>query len=54
MSSAAMAEQLILRRAPIGPNLEDYNVLENGVVVGRRSPGAPGDRKMDGDARPQR
>jgi hypothetical protein len=46
MSSAAMAEQLILKRAPIGPNLEDYNVLENGVVVGRifRSPGAPDDR----------
>ena len=26
---------LILRRAPIGDNQDDYNVLENGVVVGR-------------------
>jgi hypothetical protein len=26
---------LILKRAPIGPNLEDYDVLEDGVVVGR-------------------
>jgi hypothetical protein len=26
---------LILKRAPIGPNLEDFNVLEDGVVVGR-------------------
>jgi hypothetical protein len=26
---------LILKRAPIGDNLEDYDVLENGVVVGR-------------------
>jgi hypothetical protein len=26
---------LILKRAPIGPNLEDYSVLEDGVVVGR-------------------
>ncbi len=56
MSSAAMAEQLILKRAPIGPNLEDYNVLENGVVVGRifRSPGAPDDRPLDVGERPQR
>jgi hypothetical protein len=30
--------QLILKRAPIGDNLEDYNVLENGVVVGRILP----------------
>jgi hypothetical protein len=27
--------QLILKRAPIGDNLEDYSVLEAGVVVGR-------------------
>jgi hypothetical protein len=27
--------RLILKRAPIGDNQEDYNVLENGVVVGR-------------------
>jgi hypothetical protein len=26
---------LTLKRAPIGPNLEDYDVLEDGVVVGR-------------------
>jgi hypothetical protein len=37
---------LILKRAPIGPNVEDYDVLEDGVVVGRifLSPGAPEDR----------
>jgi hypothetical protein len=37
---------LILKRAPIGPNLEDYDVLENGVLVGRifLSSGAPQDR----------
>jgi hypothetical protein len=26
---------LILKRAPVGSNLEDYSVLEDGVVVGR-------------------
>jgi hypothetical protein len=26
---------LILKRAPVGGNPEDYSVLENGVVVGR-------------------
>jgi hypothetical protein len=38
---------LILKRAPIGPNLEDFDVLEDGVVVGRifLSPGAPQDRQ---------
>jgi len=30
-----MATPLILKRAPIGDNQEDYDVLENGVVVGR-------------------
>jgi hypothetical protein len=42
-----MPQQLILKRAPIGPNLEDYSVLEDGVVVGRifLSPGAPQDRQ---------
>ena len=37
---------LILRRAPIGSNLEDDSVLEDGVVVGRifLSPGAPQER----------
>jgi hypothetical protein len=28
-------DALILRRALIGDNQDDYNVLENGVVVGR-------------------
>jgi hypothetical protein len=34
------------KRSPIGPNLEDYDVLEGGVVVARifRSDGAPPDR----------
>ncbi|HEU0060988.1 MAG TPA: hypothetical protein VFR19_14005 [Hyphomicrobiaceae bacterium] len=27
--------QLILKRAPIGHNQEDYDVLESGVAVGR-------------------
>ena len=27
--------QLILKRAPIGDNQDDYDVLENGVIVGR-------------------
>jgi hypothetical protein len=27
--------QLILKRAPIGSNSEDYDVLEDGVVIGR-------------------
>jgi len=30
-----MTEPLILKRAPIGDNEDDYDVLENGVVVGR-------------------
>ena len=30
-----MATSLILKRAPIGRNLEDYSVLEGGIVVGR-------------------
>jgi hypothetical protein len=36
----------ILKRAPIGSNLEDYSVLEDGVVIGRifLSPGAPQER----------
>jgi hypothetical protein len=38
---------LILKRAPIGPNLEDYDVLEDGVVVGRLfiSAAGPADRQ---------
>jgi hypothetical protein len=41
----AMTE-LALKRAPIGSNSEDYDVLEDGVVIGRifLSPGAPEDR----------
>jgi len=37
---------LILRRAPIGWNQDDFDVLEDGVIVGRifLSPGAPQDR----------
>jgi hypothetical protein len=27
--------QLILKRAPVGDNQDDYSVLEEGVVVGR-------------------
>jgi hypothetical protein len=30
-----MVHSLILKRAPIGDNQDDYDVLENGVVVGR-------------------
>jgi hypothetical protein len=30
-----MTEPLILKRAPVGDNQDDYDVLENGVVVGR-------------------
>ena len=30
-----MTAPLILKRAPIGPNLEDYDVLDDGIVVGR-------------------
>jgi hypothetical protein len=30
-----MTEPLILKRAPIGDNQDDYDVLENGVIVGR-------------------
>ena len=29
-----MTTPLILKRAPIGDNQDDYSVLENGVVVG--------------------
>jgi len=41
-----MTEPLILKRAPIGDNQEDYDVLENGVVVGRivKVPAAPESR----------
>jgi hypothetical protein len=38
---------LTLKRAPIGPNEEDYEVLFDGVLVGRvvLSPFAPNDRQ---------
>jgi hypothetical protein len=41
-----MTAGLILKRAPIGDNEDDYDVLENGVVVGRifKVPVAPPDR----------
>ena len=41
-----MVQALILNRAPIGPNFEDYSVLEEGVIVGPifLSPAAPQDR----------
>ena len=41
-----MVQALILNRALIGPNFEDYSVLEEGVIVGRifLSPAAPQDR----------
>jgi hypothetical protein len=47
---AAMSAQ-ILKRAPIGPNLEDYSLLESGIVIGRifLSPAAP-----SGPPRPRR
>jgi hypothetical protein len=37
---------LILKRAPIGWNQDDYDVLENGVIIGRifKVPVAPPDR----------
>jgi len=30
-----MTQSLILKRAPIGWNQDDYDVVENGVIVGR-------------------
>jgi hypothetical protein len=37
---------LVLKRAPIGWHQDDYDVLENGVIVGRifKVPIAPQDR----------
>jgi hypothetical protein len=45
--------QLILKREPIDSNSEDYDVLEDGGVVGRifLSPGAPQTRGHYGDIR---
>src|SRR5262245_61990825 len=41
-----MTSGLILKRAPVGDNPEDYSVLEEGVVVGRicKEQAAPPDR----------
>jgi hypothetical protein len=49
-----MVQALILNRALIGPNFEDYSVLEEGVIVGRifLSPAAPQDRPLDVGERP--
>jgi len=40
-------DYLTLKHAPIGPNEEDYDVLFDGVLVGRivRSPAASNDRQ---------
>jgi hypothetical protein len=40
------SDPLILKRAPVGDNPDDYAVLENGVIVGRifKSPVGPADR----------
>jgi hypothetical protein len=35
MTRAEQASQLIFKRAPIGWNQDDYDVVENGVIVGR-------------------
>jgi hypothetical protein len=42
-----MTAGFILKRAPIGPNLDDFDVLEGGVVIGRifLPRGAPQDRQ---------
>ena len=39
---------LILKRAPVGDNPEDYSVLENGVVVGRLRADARGSARFGG------
>lgn len=52
--ASEMVQALILNRALIGPNFEDYSVLEEGVIVGRifLSPAAPQDRPLDVGERP--
>jgi hypothetical protein len=46
MTKADQASQLILKRAPIGWNQDDYDVLADGKLVGRifKVPIAPQDR----------
>jgi hypothetical protein len=41
-----MAASLILKRAPIGWNQDDYDVVEDGIIVGRifLAPAAPESR----------
>jgi hypothetical protein len=45
---------LILKRAPVGDNQDDYDVLENGVIVGRifTVPTAPPGPPLDVGERP--
>jgi hypothetical protein len=45
-TESAYAWRLILKRAPIGWNQDDYDVLEDGVIVGRifKVPIAPQDQ----------
>jgi hypothetical protein len=46
---------LILKRAPIGWNQDDFDVVEDGVIVGRifEVPLAPQDRALDVGKRPR-
>jgi hypothetical protein len=43
-----MTQSLILKRAPIGWNQDDYDVVENGVIVGRIFLDAVGPRARPG------
>jgi hypothetical protein len=47
---------LILKRAPIGWNQDDFDVVEDGVIVGRifKVPIAPAECPLDVDERTQR
>jgi hypothetical protein len=51
-----MTEPLILKRAPVGDNPDDYSVLENGTVVGRifKVPGRAIGPPLDVGERPPR
>jgi hypothetical protein len=55
MTKAEQASQLIFKRAPIGWNDDDYDVLADGKLVGRifKVPIAPQDRTWDVGERPQ-
>src|SRR5262245_31405907 len=54
MTKAEQASQLIFKRAPIGWNDDDYDVLADGKLVGRifKVPIAPQDRTWDVGERP--